>query len=194
MKRRDFIKGASLATIPLITGAITGCESVNNSTANEGHWTEDFKVMTDAAKFEAITIQTYKSAIDSGIFDNAPNGTKENAILFMGHHSEHLAVFNQHFSEHDSFPQIIVSDFQPDPRLADAQNFFQVIQLNLQMEFEASQFYFSRMSDQLTTRFVRKIFADVFPIEVGHVIAYKFSLGQKPAIGSGLFQGFSTGL
>ena len=151
--------------------------------------------MTDAAVFEAVTIQTYLAAVDSGILVNAPaelNLTSA-AQVYLGHHNEHLAYFNQNFSEHN-FPQVSADDHQADSRIAGVTTWQEAIQLTLTMEFEAAQFYYSRMNDQLTTQHVRKIFADVFPIEVGHVISYKLALGQSPYIDAGIFQNLTTGL
>ncbi|KAA3618290.1 MAG: hypothetical protein D8M58_20520 [Calditrichaeota bacterium] len=196
MKRREFLKKSAFASIPIIgAGLSTSCETVNNS-ESDGNWSSDFEIMTEAARFEAATIRTYQEAAETIFVSDVstPDEVKQTATLYSGHHSEHLALFNQNFEGHDGFPPVLINDEQPDSRLDSLTTYTEVLQLALQMEFEAAQFYFSRMNDQLTTRKVRKIFADVLPMEVGHMVSYKMVLGQSPALDEGLFQNFGTGL
>ncbi len=190
ISRRKFLKNAPLAGLPLL-GAITSCESVNSS-GSADNWQDDFTVMTDAAGFEAVTIVTYNTIINSGILNDAPEALQAdlNAFLFKSHHEEHLDSFNVAFRE-KNFNPVETSGVSPDARWDSVNDWRDAVILTLNMEFEAAQFYFSRMTDQLTTTFVRKLFANVFPVEVSHAVAFKFMLGEQPAINAGLFEEFS---
>ncbi len=193
ISRRKFIQTAGLAALPLMT-AINSCETVTGN-GDEGNWRDDFRIMSDAARFEAGTIVTYQSMRDSGILDDAPPPllATMNASLFQSHHDEHLALFNQSFAAR-GVEQVDTGGATPDSRLENAQNWRDALILALNMEFEAAQFYFSRMTDQLTTTSVRKIFANIFPVEMSHAVAFKFILGEQPAINSGLFEDFSIAI
>jgi rubrerythrin len=196
MNRRAFLKKSAITAIPVVAGNLnTSCETVNSVDGDE-KWIADFEIMAQAAQAEAKTIRTYQEAIAT-VFESdtaTPDAVKQTALLYSNHHAEHLDLFNKNFAEKNGFPQVLVNDAQPDDRLAGKSEFMEVVTLAIEMEFEAAQFYFSRMSDQLTTQTVRRLFADVFPMEVGHMIGLKNTLGQSPAQDAGLFTNFGTGL
>ncbi len=190
ISRRKFIKTAGWGVVPL-AAALNSCETVTG-TSGRDDWRADFSIMGDAARFEAATIVTYQSMIDSGILDEAPPALLAgmNAALFKGHHEEHLALFNEAFAA-KGLAAVDTGGVTADPRLNDAGNWRDALILALNLEFEAAGFYFSRMTDQLTTTAVRKSFANVLPIELSHVVAFKFILGEQPAINAGLFDKFT---
>ncbi|RMH65771.1 MAG: hypothetical protein D6677_01700 [Calditrichaeota bacterium] len=190
ISRRDFLKNAAWAGVPIMAG-LNACETVNSPEDNS-NWRDDFNIMTEAARFEASTIVTYNTILTSGILNDAPEALQAdlNALLFKNHHNEHLESFNEAFAE-KNFDLVDTAGVSPDPRWGDVADWRDAIILALNMEFEAARFYFSRMTDQLTTTFVRKRFANVFPVEMSHAVAFKFMLGEQPAINAGLFENFS---
>ncbi len=182
-----------MGALPVLA-ALNACETVTGR-AGEDDGRGDLDIMGDAARLEAVSIVTYQGMMDSGILNDAPPALLAgvNARLFQSHHDEHLTVFNEAFAAR-GIGQVGTGGVAADPRLADAQNWRDALILALNMEFEAAQFYFSRMTDQLTTTPVRKIFANVFPIEMSHAVAFKFILGEQPAINAGLFENFSIAI
>ncbi|HED09968.1 MAG TPA: hypothetical protein ENJ10_04725 [Caldithrix abyssi] len=190
ISRRKFIKTAGWGALPVLA-TLNACETVTGH-AGEDDWRADYNIMGDAARFEAGTIVTYQSMLDSGILSDAPPPllAEMNARLFKSHHDEHLAAFNQAFAA-KGLEIVDTGGVTADSRLDDAGNWRDALILALNMEFEAAQFYFSRMTDQLTTTSVRKLFANIFPIEMSHAVAFKFILGEQPAINAGLFEKFS---
>lgn len=186
MKRRQFIKAAGIAGIPFVAGLLSSCETVNSSNGN-GNWTEDFKVMADGARAEATTIQTYKAVINANYAQGANVAILNRLNSYLQHHTDHLALFNSQFAIHD-WDQINATDFSADSRLNSVDSLNGALQLLQTMEHEAAAFYFRNIHGTLTTAKVRMIFADVFPVEVGHYISHRFSLGQSPEVDGSFFQ------
>jgi len=193
MKRREFIRNVGIGTIPVIGGTLVSCETSTDS-LNNSNWTEDYNFMKGAAEFEAVAINTYQAAIDSGLLDAAPAelGAIETAQDFRDHHQQHLDSFNAAFSG-KGWAEISTEGIAADSRALAATNWTEILQAALTLEFEAAEFYFNAINDTITGTTVRRLFTDVFPIEVSHVVAFKIKFGLE-SINSGLFNGLVTGL
>lgn len=191
MQRRDFVKGLSIAAVPLVGSSLLSCESVNDANTNDGNWTDDFNIMKEIAQIEAVAIHTYQAAIDSTLLNAANTMTAE---LFKSHHTDHLNAYNVALQDKD-WAAVNLNDFTADPRLAGVSSELDALQLALQLEYEAATFYYQKISGDVTTQKVRMLFANIFPMEMGHVVTFKSALGLDDPNGqTGLFEDFSNGL
>ena len=191
MQRRDFVKGLGIAAVPLVGSSLLSCESVNDSNTNDGNWTADFNIMKEIAEIEAVAIHTYQAAIDSTLLNPANTATAE---LFKSHHTDHLGAYNTALQDKD-WAAVNLSDYTFDPRLADVTTELGALQLALRLEFEAASFYYEKITGDVTTQKVRMLFANIFPMEMGHVVTFKSALGLDDPNGeTGLFEDFSNGL
>lgn len=193
MKRREFIRNTGLGTLPVLGAAIIGCETTSDS-LNSTDWTKDFNFMVSAAQFEAVAINTYQAAIDSALLNNAPAelDAVTTALAFKDHHQQHLNSFNTAFTG-KGWDKVFTTGVSPDDRALAATNWSEVLQAALALEFDAAKFYFNAINDTITGTTVRRLFTDVFPIEVSHVVAFKIKFGLD-SINSGLFNNLASGL
>jgi hypothetical protein len=190
MQRRDFVRNVGLGAIPVIGATLVSCESVNDAN-NSGNWTADFNIMKEIAGIEAVAINTYQAAIDSGLLSTANTATAE---LFKSHHTDHLSAYNAALQEKDWAPVSAVG-VPADSRLAAVSSELDALQLALTLEFEAASFYYQKITQDISTWKVRILFANIFPMEMGHVVAFKSALGlTSPNGATGLFEDFQSGL
>ena len=190
MQRRDLLKGAGLAAIPILGGSLLSCESVNDANVSNGNWTDDYNIMKEIAQVEAVAINTYQAAIDSGLLSPQNSAVAE---LFKSHHTDHLDAYNQALMDKDWAP--VSSTGDPDPRISSVVTELDALKLALQLEFEAATFYYEKITQDISTEKVRTLFANIFPMEMGHVVTFKTALGLTDPNGvTGLFEDFSNGL
>lgn len=185
MDRKKF-----LTTIPLLgisSGLLftaCGTEADFDQEDLEG----DAILVQNAAEREAIAIQTYTAAAESGLIEDQQ--TLDTAVLFRSHHREHLVEFNESLSVVGAEP-IRTEDFGPDDRIGSVSTEEEAILLAMTLEFEAAEAYFQQLVGQLTGFDPRTLFANIYPVEVSHFITLKTAMGRNPAINSALFQGLT---
>lgn len=188
MDRRKFIQNVGLGAIPIIGGTLASCESVNSPTVN-ANWTDDFNIMKVIASAEAIMINTYQHAIENKL-------TGDNialAQLFQSHHRDHFNAYNDTLAAEDWAPVSLGNDM--DSRYDTNGNENETLQLVLQLEFEAAQFYYSNIVENISTAKVRMLFTNILPLEMGHVVSLKSALGlDDPNGATGMFEDFTNGL
>ena len=190
MNRTDFIKTIGAGGL-LVAGSsmFHACE-----TSTEPSTEEDLKaaiqIVTDGANFEAMGIQTYIVAANSGLL--VDQAVIDTALLYKSHHEGHLAELNNLLTNFDQ-PTIDVSSAAPAPGTSTVQNQTDVLELALDVEFQAATFYFSGIVNQVKNTDVRKVFANIMPIEVAHMVTYKSVLGRVPALDADIFENLTMG-
>jgi hypothetical protein len=188
MDRRKFIRNLSIGALPIVGGSIIGCESTNDSNPN---WGNDYNLLRDIATLEAVAIKTYQAAIDSELL--TPNNLTV-AQLFQQHHKDHLNAYNGALTDIDWAAKTWM-DEEADSRLSTVTNELTALQLALTLEFEAAQFYHSKINEGIETDTIRMLFTNIFPMEVGHVVTFKTALGlDDPNGATGLFDALESGL
>ncbi len=188
MDRRKFIQAASLGLPVAGSAFISSCETVNNSN-DQGDLDSDLDVIFSGAEFEASGVKTYETALAAPGLIVSPD-SRVVASLFMSHHQEHFAALNKVLLDNGrQIPDI--SQIGPVAGTETVTNELEAVNLALNVEFSAAQFYFSGINDQLTTNSVKKLFADIYAVETAHAMLYKFFLGKVPAVNSAFFQGLT---
>lgn len=185
MDRKKF-----LTTIPLLgisSGLLlTACGT--EASLDDEDLEGDAVLVRNAAEREAIAIQTYTAAAESGLIEDQQ--TLDTAVLFRSHHQEHLVEFNESLSVVGTEP-IRTEDFGPDDRIGSVSTAEEAILLAMTLEYEAAEAYFQQLVGQLTGFDPRTLFANIYPVEVSHFITLKAALGRDPAINSALFEGLT---
>ena len=188
MNRRNFLTNLSLigAGSSLI---LNSCETTNDSNTTE-NLDADLQVLTDAANFEASGIATYVAAANSGLLKD--QAVIDTALSFKSQHEQHLAALNIILADNNR-NNISADSAEPVPGTATVTNQNDILLLAMDVEFQAAAFYFTGITQTVSTFAVRKVFANIFPMEVTHAVAYKNVLGRTPGINSGLFEEFNIG-
>lgn len=190
MDRRKFIKTVGIGSIPVIGATMISCESVNDSNSSSTDWQVDFNIMKEIAIIEAQAVNTYKDAIANKLTgDNIAVGE-----LFKSHHQSHLDSYNAALSEVE-WALIQSSALHPDYNTSGDET--ETLNFALTLEYTAASFYYSKLVDGVGSLTIRKLFADIFPMEMGHVVSLKSALGKENpngATGMGLFEDFSSGV
>jgi rubrerythrin len=104
-----------------------------------------------------------------------------------------LDAYNEALLDKDWAPVSSAED--PDARISSVVTELDALKLALQLEYEAATFYYQKITQDITTQKVRMLFANIFPMEMGHVVTFKSALGLNNPNGvTGLFEDFSNGL
>ena len=183
MERKNFLKTLSLAGI---SGAafLTACNTTSTGSSGGNPALEgDAGLIQQAAEREAVAIQTYTGAIDSGLLSQ---GVEEVANLYRSHHEAHLVEFNDALISLEGDP-ILLNNFSADQRISNVTNELEAVELAMTLEREAAQAYVTSLVNDLRNPDPRRIFGDIFPIEVSHFVTLKAALDRSPAINSGFF-------
>ncbi len=190
MRRIDFIKTIGAGSL-LVTASsmFQACETSTES-SNEEDLQAAIQIVTDGANFEAMGIQTYVVAANSGFLTD--QAVIDTALLFKSQHEGHLDELNNLLTNFDQ-PTIDASTAAPAPGTGNVQNQTDIIELALDVEFQAATFYFSGIVNEVKNTDVRKVFANILPVEVAHMVTYKSVLGRNPAIDAALFENLTTG-
>jgi len=190
MRRMDFIKTMGTGSL-LVTASsmFQACETSTES-SNEGDLQASIQIVTDGANFEAMGIQTYVVAANSGLLTD--QAVIDTALLYKSHHEAHLAELNNLLTNFDQ-PTIDASTAAPAPGTSNVQNQTDILELALDVEFQAATFYFSGIINEVKNTDVRKVFANIMPVEVAHMITYKSVLGRNPAIDADIFENLTMG-
>lgn len=188
MDRKSFLKsipligitgGATLISCSTGTGTDIGINGDNNLTG-------DNKILTNSAEREAIAIQTYIAAANSGIFSTP--SILDTAATYKDHHSEHLFLFNELLKQGES-SEVSLDDFGPDSRINDVTNQEEAVLLAMLLEMEAANAYFTSSVRDLQAPSAREIMGSIFPIEIAHYVSLKAAIGRNPAVNSSVFTG-----
>lgn len=186
MERKNFLK--TLPFIGISGGLLLSACNTSGSTdigSGENDLEGDAFLINDAAEREAISIQTYTTAVNSGLIES--QAVLDTAVFFRSHHQEHLEEFNNLLVDFDTEP-VILSDFSVDERISDVSNQQGAIELAMTLEFEAAEAYFTQLVNQLQQPNPRRLFGNIYPVEVSHFVSLKAALGRNPAINAALFE------
>ena len=190
MKRLDFIKTVGAGGMLVTASSLFNACETSTESSGEGDLDAAIQIVTDGANFEAMGIQTYAAAAGSGLLiDQAVIDT---ALLYKSHHEGHLAELNNLLINFDR-PTIDVSSASPAPGTSSVTNQTDIIVLALDVEFQAATFYFSGIVNEVKNTDVRKVFANIMPVEVAHMVTYKTVLGRNPAIDADIFENLTMG-
>lgn len=190
MERRTFLK-----SIPLL-GIGGGVSLMACSTGGGVGATDnadlmgDNLILTQAAEREAVAIQTYNAAAESGLITN--QGVLNTAVAYRDHHLEHLDLFNELLIAGDSV-EVVLSEFGADSRINGVSDQEQAVVLAMTLEMEAANSYFTSSIRDLQGPTAKEIMGSVFPIEVSHFVSLKAALGRAPAINSAVFSELTFG-
>jgi len=188
MDRRNFL--TNLSILGLGSGLIlNSCETTSDSNS-EGDLDADLQVVTDGANFEAAGVATYVAAANSGLL--VDQAVIDTALLFMAQHKQHLAEMNNILTQNNR-ATIAEDSGSPVPGTGDVQNQTDILVLAMDVELQAANFYFAGITQSISNTTIRKAFANIFPMEVAHAVAYKNALSRTPGINSGLFEEFTIG-
>ena len=92
MQRRDFLRNISAGGTLVAGGALlSACES-STGNDNDADLTATIEIVRNGANFEAMGIQTYVAAANSGLLVDQP--VIDAALAFMADHEAHLAEMN----------------------------------------------------------------------------------------------------
>lgn len=181
MDRKKFLK-----TIPLLGAAgtltLAGCST--GTGAGEIDLSGDAQILTEAAEREAVAIQTYNAAAQSGLITD--DAVLESAVNYRNHHLEHLDIFNELIEETGN-QTVVLENFGPDSRVSGVNDQESVILLAMTLEMEAAQAYFEQAISTLQGQNARQRMGEIFPIEVAHYTSLKAALGRNPAINAATF-------
>ena len=186
MDRKSFLK-----SIPLI-GVVGGATLVSCSTGagadvgvnGDNDLTGDNEILTNSAEREAIAIQTYNAAADSGIFST--QSILDTAIAYKDHHSEHLLLFNELLAQGEA-SEVSLDDFGPDSRINNVSNQEEAVLLAMLLEMEAANAYFTSSVRDLQGPAAREIMGSIFPIEIAHYVSLKAAIGRTPSVNAAVF-------
>ncbi len=184
MNRKSFLRSLPILGITsgvTLIGCSTGAGVGSNS---ETELTGDNLVLNQAAEREAIAIQTYNAAADSGIITDQT--LLNRAGDYKNHHIEHLELFNDLLIQADG-DSVSVNDFGPDQRINDVSSEEEAILLAMQLEMEAANSYFTSSIRDLQGPNAKLVMGSIFPIEVAHFVSLKEALGRNPAVNSAVF-------
>lgn len=185
MERKKFLK--SLPLIGLSGGLLLSACNTTGSTdlgGNENELEGDAFLINDAAEREAIAIQTYTAAAESGLIESQT--VLDTAVNYRSHHREHLEEFNNLLVDLDTDP-VELTNFSADERVGNVTNQEQAVELAMTLEFEAAEAYFTQLVNQLQQPGPRRLFGNIYPVEVSHFVSLKAVLGRNPAINAALF-------
>ncbi len=179
MDRKRFLKA-----IPVIGVAggltLTGCST---GTGNDDiNVSGDVAILMEAAEREAVAIQSYNAAAESGLIST--QAVLDSAVLYRDHHTEHLNIFNQLILEAEG-QQVELSNFGPDPlvsNLNENSSESDVIRLAMTLELEAARAYFAQSTIELQSPSARQRMGEIFPVEVAHFVTLNAALGENPNI------------
>jgi rubrerythrin len=187
MDRKKFLK-----TIPLIGiggAGLIGCSTGSGvGSEGSGDLSGDNLILTQAAEREAIAIQTYNAAAQSGIITD--QGVLDTAVAYRDHHVEHLELFNDLLLAGDG-EQVVLSEFGADSRINNVTDQEEAVVLAMTLEMEAANSYFTSSIRDLQGPTAREIMGSIFPIEVSHFVTLKAALGRNPAINAAVFSDLS---
>jgi hypothetical protein len=190
MNRMDFIKTIGTGGIVVAASSLfNACETATES-SSEDDLDAAIQIVTDGANFEAMGIQTYAAAANSGLL--VDQTVIDTALLYKSHHEGHLAELNNLLTNFDQ-PTIEATSASPAPGTSSVTNQTDIILLALDVEFQAATFYFSGIVNEVKNTDVRKVFANIMPVEVAHMVTYKTVLGRNPAIDADLFENLTMG-
>jgi len=189
MDRRLFLRSVALSSAGIsAAGLLQSCETTTQSTEDDVEAAA--QIATDGAEFEAMGIKTYEVAAASGLLTD--QAVIDTALAFMADHQGHLAELNVVLSNLGK-PTIDTSGAAPAPGTASVTNQTDILELALSVEFDAATFYFSGIVNTVRNTDLRKVFANILPIEVAHMITYKNVLGRTPAIDGAIFENLTDG-
>jgi len=190
MERKNFLKSlAYTGGIMTTAGLVNSCSS--STAATDGEFTEDEPIVRAGAEFEAMGVKTYEVAANSGLLsDQAVIST---AVAFMNDHIKHLEELNKLLTT-NSFDAVDPANADPDPGVGSVANQTDVLNVALNVEFQAATFYFSNIVTAIKSPSARTVFANILPVETAHFTTYKHVLGYTPAINGSLFEDLTSGL
>jgi hypothetical protein len=179
MDRKKFLK-----TIPIIgvAGGLTlsGCST---GTGNDDiNLSADAEILTEAAEREAVAIQSYNAAAESGLLTT--QAVLDTAVLYRVHHTEHLEIFNELILEAEG-QRVELSNFGPDPlvnNLNENSSEADVIRLAMTLELQAARAYFAQSTIELQSPNSRQRMGEIFPVEVAHFVTLNAALGANPNV------------
>ncbi len=179
MERKNFLK--SLPLIGLGGMLLAGCNTTSSADfgSEETDLEGDARFVQQAAERDAIVIQTYQRAAESGILETQT--LIDTATVYMGHHVGHLDKLNSLLSEFGA-ELVALDDFQADEGVSFLETEAEFIELAMTLEFEAAQAYFSQMVNELEQLETRKLFGNIYPIKLAHFVTLKKALNRSPAV------------
>lgn len=190
MERRTFLKsipllgiGGGVSLMACSTGGGVGATDANDLTG-------DNLILTQAAEREAVAIQTYNAAAQSGLITN--QGVLDTAVAYRDHHLEHLDLFNELLVAGDG-AEVVLNEFGADSRINNVTDQEEAVVLAMTLEMEAAESYFTSSIRDLQGPNAREVMGSVFPIEVSHFVTLKAALGRTPAINSAVFSELTFG-
>jgi hypothetical protein len=195
MERKKFLK--SLPVLGLGGGMLlAGCNTTSSTDigSGENELEGDAQLVFQAAERDAIAVQTYNFAAGSGLLSQAVLDT---ATVYVGHHMGHLDAFNSYLSESGE-QTVNLDDYSYDERVeanGGPKSEADIIRLAMTLEFEAAEAYFSQMVSQLEQQNTRKLFGNVYPIELAHFVTLKSALNPDSSdkgINAPLFEGLTA--
>jgi rubrerythrin len=191
MDRRHFFKYIGMGGVATLTaGGIWSCDNSTDPNNTDQSLEDSIAAAREGAEFEAMAIQTYLAAAGSGLITD--QNVLDLAIQYNGHHETHLEEFNKVLVALGQ-TEVDLANAQPDPGVGSVTNQTEVLTLAMTVEFAAAGFYFSGIVNRPLNSQVRKVFANILPIEVAHTMVYKEALGRLPSINGGIFEQLSLG-
>jgi hypothetical protein len=190
MNRRHFFKSITAGGLTVAgTGTLINC-STSTESNNNNQGLADVNITQSGADFEAMGIQTYIAAANSSLLTD--QAVIDTALAIKSHHEGHLAELNKLLRDFGQ-SEVNPANASPDPGVANVTNQTDILELALNVEFQAASFYFSGIVNQVTDASVRKVFANIMPVEVAHMVTYKNVLGRTPAIDGSIFELLTVG-
>ncbi len=103
-----------------------------------------------------------KQPANSGLLEDQAIITT--AVAYMNDHMKHLDELNKLLST-NGFDEINPANASPDPGVGSVANQTDVLNLALNVEFQAATFYFSNIVTAIKSASARTVFANILPVE-----------------------------
>ena len=172
-------KVASTTTSKAVASGATG----SGSSGASGAGSLDLTLAKTAASLEVLAVQTYQTAISSGLVTTAAIG--DAAKLFMGHHQLHLDALNalivQNGAAQIAAPNAAVKAAVIDPAVKAAKTEADIVTIAFTLEDAAAQTYVFATT-QLSTPQLRSTLMTIAGVEARHraILGY-FAQKKTPA-------------
>lgn len=186
MDRKKFLKN-----LPVLGAAcglsISGCSTGTGTDSND--LTGDLAIVTQAAEREAVAVQTYTAAAESGIITTQT--VLDTAVYYRSHHMEHLALFNELVRDLGG-NEVNLENASADGRVGNVTSEEDAILLAMSLELDAAQAYLHDAVTNLRGNQAKLVMGGIYPVELAHFVTLKTALGQNPNITGATFVEISS--
>ncbi len=186
MNRRNFLK--KLPALGAAGGlAIAGCSTGTGNDIED--LSGDLAIVTQAAEREAVAIQTYTAAAESGIITT--QAVLDTAVYYRSHHMEHLALFNELVLDLGG-NEVSLDSASADDRVGNVSSEEDAVLLAMSLELDAAQAYLEDAVTNLRGNQAKLVMGGIYPVELAHFVTLKAALGQNPNITGATFVEISS--